>query len=141
DFDLVAGWLVSEGVVADKSEIAGMRLCPDEDNTVEVALAPGVQPPAPRAFATTSACGVCGADTVVEARDGLRWPVAEDPVRFAAAVVAELPDRLRARQRAFARTGGLHAAGVFTADGDAGYAREDVGPHHGGGKGGRPRVG
>lgn len=130
DFDLVAGWLVSEGAVADKSEITGMRLCPDEDNTVEAALAPGIAPPAPRAFATTSACGVCGADSVVEARDGLVWPVAEDPVRFDASVVAELPDRLREQQRAFARTGGLHAAGVFTAAGDPVYVREDVGRHN-----------
>src|SRR5690606_16306072 len=53
DFDLVAGWLVAEGAVADPADIVGMRLCLDEDNTVEVALAPGVTPPAPRAFATT----------------------------------------------------------------------------------------
>ncbi|WP_369371572.1 formate dehydrogenase accessory sulfurtransferase FdhD [Promicromonospora sp. Populi] len=130
DFDLVAGWLVSEGSVAAPSDIVGMRLCPDEDNTVEVALARGVEPPRARAFATTSACGVCGSDTVVEVRAGLRWPVANDPVEVASDVISALPDLLRERQRAFDRTGGLHAAGLFRADGEPLYVREDVGRHN-----------
>jgi len=130
DFDLVAGWLVSEGAVGAPADIVGMRLCPDEGTTVEVALASGVEPPRPRAFATTSACGVCGSDTVVEVRAGLRWPVASDPVTVGADVITVLPDLLRARQRAFDRTGGLHAAGLFTADGEPLYVREDVGRHN-----------
>jgi formate dehydrogenase accessory protein FdhD len=130
DFDLVAGWLVSEGAVTDPADIVGMRLCADEENTVEVALAPGIAPPAPRAFATTSACGVCGADSVVAVRDGLRWAIAADPVVLDPGVIVALPDRLRDRQRAFDRTGGLHAAGVFTAAGEAVYVREDVGRHN-----------
>lgn len=130
DFDLVAGWLVSEGAVTSREDIAGMRLCPDEDNTVEVALAPGVEPPRQRAFATTSACGVCGSDTVVEVRAALRWPVARDAVTVGTDVIAALPDLLRERQRAFDRTGGLHAAGLFTADGEPLYVREDVGRHN-----------
>ncbi|MFI2485370.1 formate dehydrogenase accessory sulfurtransferase FdhD [Promicromonospora kroppenstedtii] len=130
DFDLVAGWLVSEGAVTAREDIAGMRLCPDEDNTVEVALAAGVEPPRQRAFATTSACGVCGSDTVVEVRAALRWPVARDTVTVGADVIAALPDLLRERQRAFDRTGGLHAAGLFTADGEPLYVREDVGRHN-----------
>lgn len=130
DFDLVAGWLVAEGAVTDASQIAGMRLCQDEDNTVEVTLAPGVAPPRPRAFATTSACGVCGADSVAEVRSAMRWPVDDDPVRFDATVLAGLPGALRDRQRAFERTGGLHAAGVFGADGTPLLVREDVGRHN-----------
>ncbi|MCP2262894.1 formate dehydrogenase accessory sulfurtransferase FdhD [Promicromonospora thailandica] len=130
DFDLVAGWLVSEGAVAAPSDIVAMRLCPDEDNTVEVVLARGVEPPRARAFATTSACGVCGSDTVVEVLAGLRWPVAADPVVVDPEVIAALPDLLREQQRAFDRTGGLHAAGLFTADGEALYVREDVGRHN-----------
>ncbi len=130
DFDLVAGWLVSEGSVAAPDDIVGMRLCPDEDNTVELALARGVEPPRQRAFTTTSACGVCGSDTVVEVRAGLRWPVRSDPVTVSADVIAALPGLLRARQRAFDRTGGLHAAGLFSADGEPLYVREDVGRHN-----------
>ncbi|MBE1877346.1 formate dehydrogenase accessory sulfurtransferase FdhD [Myceligenerans sp. TRM 65318] len=130
DFDLVAGWLVSEGVVGTASDIVGMKLCRDEDNTVEVALARGVRPPRARAHLTTSACGVCGSDTVVEVAGSLRWPVADDAVRVDPAVIAALPDRLRERQRAFERTGGLHAAGLFAADGEVRYVREDVGRHN-----------
>lgn len=130
DFDLVAGWLVAEGAVAAAADIVGMRMCTDELNTVEVTLAEGVEPPRQRAFATTSACGVCGSDSVTEVRSALRWRVDEDRVAVSAAVVAGLPDRLRERQRAFDRTGGLHAAGLFTASGEAVYVREDVGRHN-----------
>jgi FdhD protein len=130
DFDLVAGWLVSEGVVAQTVDIVGMRLCPDEENTVEVVLAHGISPPTPRAFATTSACGVCGSDTIVEVRSALRWAVADDPVTVELDTLAKLPDLLRVHQRAFDRTGGLHAAGLFTATGEPVYVREDVGRHN-----------
>jgi FdhD protein len=130
DFDLVAGWLVGEGAVAQPADIVGMRLCRDEQNTVEVVLAEGVEPPAPRAFATTSACGVCGADTVLAVRDALRWAVADDRVTLELDTLAKLPDLLRAHQRAFDRTGGLHAAGLFTATGEPVYVREDVGRHN-----------
>lgn len=130
DFDLVAGWLVSEGAVAQPSDIVRMRLCPGEENTVEVALAGGIDPPTPRAFATTSACGVCGADTIVEVRSALRWTVADDPVSLDLDTLGKLPDLLRTHQRAFDRTGGLHAAGIFTATGEPVYVREDVGRHN-----------
>lgn len=130
DFDLVAGWLVGEGAVGSASDIVGMKACRDEENTIDVALARGVAPPRPRAFATTSACGVCGSDTVVEVAGALRWPPAGDPVTVGADVIAALPDLLRERQRAFDRTGGLHAAGLFTAAGDPLYVREDVGRHN-----------
>ncbi|MBL0887109.1 formate dehydrogenase accessory sulfurtransferase FdhD [Myceligenerans indicum] len=130
DFDLVAGWLVGEGAVAAASDVVGMKACQEEENTLDVALAHGVVPPRPRAHLTTSACGVCGSDTVVEVAGALRWPVAGDTVTVAADVVAALPDLLRERQRAFDRTGGLHAAGLFTADGEPLYVREDVGRHN-----------
>ncbi|GAB3167919.1 formate dehydrogenase accessory sulfurtransferase FdhD [Myceligenerans halotolerans] len=130
DFDLVAGWLVGEGAVGAASDIVGMKACSDEENTIDVALARGVEPPRPRAHLTTSACGVCGSDTVIEVAGALRWPVAGDPVTVGADVIAALPELLRARQRAFDRTGGLHAAGLFTADGDVLYVREDVGRHN-----------
>ncbi|RPF22372.1 formate dehydrogenase accessory sulfurtransferase FdhD [Myceligenerans xiligouense] len=130
DFDLVAGWLVGEGAVAAASDIVGMKACTDEENTIDVALRRGVRPPRPRAFATTSACGVCGSDTVVDVAGALRWPVAGDPVTVGADTVAALPGLLREHQRAFDRTGGLHAAGLFTADGVPLSVREDVGRHN-----------
>lgn len=130
DFDLVAGWLVSEGAINDVSQLVGMRLCPDEDNTVEVALAPGVLPPTPRAFATTSACGVCGSDSIADVHAAIRWPVDTDALDLRPELVADLPSRLRANQRVFERTGGLHAAGLFAADGTPVLIREDVGRHN-----------
>jgi FdhD protein len=130
DFDLVAGWLVSEGAVQDASQLACMRLCPDEDNTVDVTLAPGVIPPTPRAFTTTSACGVCGADSIADVRTAMPWPVDHDPLVLRPELVAGLPGKLRASQRVFDRTGGLHAAGLFTTDGSLVLIREDVGRHN-----------
>lgn len=130
DFDLVAGWLVGEGAVATKDDIAGMKECVDEDNTVEVTLAAGVAPPRPRAFETTSACGVCGADRVVDVRASLRWALAENTTRIDIAVLSTLPEAMRAEQRVFDRTGGLHAAGLFSVAGDVLAVREDVGRHN-----------
>nr|WP_166348819.1 formate dehydrogenase accessory sulfurtransferase FdhD [Phytoactinopolyspora limicola] len=130
DFDLVAGWLVSEGAVAAPADIVSMRLCREEENTVEVVLAPDVVPPRPRAFATTSACGVCGADSIEAVRTAMRWPVLEDDTRFDVGVLSSLPDLLRSEQKIFDRTGGLHAAGLFTAAGECLVVREDVGRHN-----------
>ncbi|NDL59735.1 formate dehydrogenase accessory sulfurtransferase FdhD [Phytoactinopolyspora sp. XMNu-373] len=130
DFDLVAGWLVSEGVVAAPADIVAMRMCQDEENTVEVRLAPDVAPPRPRAFATTSACGVCGADSVEAVRTSLRWPILGDDARFDVGVLSALPDLLRSEQKIFDRTGGLHAAGLFTSTGECLVVREDVGRHN-----------
>jgi formate dehydrogenase accessory protein FdhD len=130
DFDLVAGWLVAEGAVAAVGDIVTMRACTDELNTVEASLAEHVVAPRPRAFATTSACGVCGSDSVVEVRSALRWPAHDDQITVVRGVVSALPGRLRAAQRAFDRTGGLHAAGLFTAAGEEIIVREDVGRHN-----------
>jgi FdhD protein len=130
DFDLVAGWLVAEGAVAEIGHIVTMRTCTDELNTVEATLAEHVVPPRPRAFATTSACGVCGSDSVVEIRSALRWPPRDDQVSVDRGVVGALPGRLRAAQHAFDRTGGLHAAGLFTSTGEQVLVREDIGRHN-----------
>ncbi|MFD0900543.1 formate dehydrogenase accessory sulfurtransferase FdhD [Actinomadura sediminis] len=135
DFDLVAGFLAAEGVIADAADLAAMRYCADteEQNVLDVALAPGVPEPdasMTRAFTTTSACGVCGKASIEALRADRPYDVAADPVRLTAATLAALPDRLRAAQRAFDRTGGLHAAGLFDAAGGLLAVREDVGRHN-----------
>ncbi len=130
DFDLIAGWLNAEGAIGDRTDVAGMKECVDEPNTIQVTLAHGVEPPRPRAFETTSACGVCGADRVVDVRASLRWRLTDDPTRVDVAVLSALPDRMRGEQRVFDRTGGLHAAGLFTATGTVVTVREDVGRHN-----------
>src|ERR1700689_3836257 len=147
DLELAAGFLVSEAVVRSPEDIAEIKLCdgtacghPDHNamgNIADVALAPGVivTPGARRNFLTTRACGICGKASIEDICVLPHAPLAADGARFAPAMLAALPDRLRDAQRVFSRTGGLHAAGLFTADGELIIAREDVGRANAGGKG------
>jgi FdhD protein len=140
DFELAAGFLVSEGVVRRSDEVAGIRYCAgagdDGGNTynvVDVVLSPGVPAPDPsleRNFYTTSSCGLCGKASLEAVRTTAAWSVRDDPVLVNPATVVGLPDRLRAAQHVFARTGGLHAAGLFSTDGRLLCLREDVGRHN-----------
>ena len=142
DIELAAGFLVSEAVVSSPGDITGIKLCDgtscghgDHDglgNIVDVTLAPGVTvaPQARRNFMTTSACGVCGKASIEDICVLPHEALATDPARFAPAMLATLPERLREAQRVFSRTGGLHAAGLFTADGELIAVREDVGRHN-----------
>ena len=142
DVELATGFLVSEGVVTDGAQVAGARYCagagasPGENayNVLDVALAAGVRPPDPalaREFFTSSACGLCGKASVDAVFTRSAFDVAGDPVVMDAALLVTLPDRLRAAQDVFARTGGLHAAGLFdAATGEALVVREDVGRHN-----------
>lgn len=137
DFDLAAGFLVSEGTVAAPADIVAIRYCAGATreglntyNVVDVTLAPGVAAPRARNFYTTSSCGVCGKASLEAVRTVARWDVRDDPVELSLETVAALPDRLRAAQRVFDRTGGLHAAGLFTAAGEPLCVREDVGRHN-----------
>ncbi|WBO62026.1 formate dehydrogenase accessory sulfurtransferase FdhD [Streptomyces camelliae] len=140
DFDLAAGFLVGEGVVHAAGDVTGIRYCAgataDGGNTynvVDVGLAPGVALPTAsleRNFYTTSSCGLCGKASLDAVRMVRRWSVAEDPLSVGPELLAALPERLRAAQRVFDSTGGLHAAGLFTADGELLCLREDVGRHN-----------
>ncbi|MBQ0987115.1 formate dehydrogenase accessory sulfurtransferase FdhD [Streptomyces sp. F63] len=141
DFALAAGFLVSEGVLGRAEELAGIAYCAgatgDGGNTynvVDVRLAAGVPLPSitlERNVYTTSSCGLCGKASLDAVRTTARWPVADEPpVRVTPAVLAALPERLRAAQRVFDRTGGLHAAGLFSPEGELLDLREDVGRHN-----------
>jgi len=140
DFDLAAGFLVSEGVIGSAEDVDTIRYCAgatvDGENTynvLDVRLSPGVAPPAislERNFYTTSSCGVCGKASLEAVNTVARWEVAGDPVRLEPALISTLPDRLRSAQRVFDRTGGLHAAGLFTSSGEMLCVREDVGRHN-----------
>ncbi|MEU3959399.1 formate dehydrogenase accessory sulfurtransferase FdhD [Streptomyces buecherae] len=104
-------------------------------NVVDVHLAPGVPLPdigLERNVYTTSSCGLCGKASLDAVRTTARWPVGDPatPVVLSPDVLAALPDRLRAAQRVFERTGGLHAAALFTAEGELLDVREDVGRHN-----------
>ena len=132
DFELAAGWLVHEGVTRPE-EVRMVRYCTDTDlspeqefNVVTVELAaPPLRTPAARTV--SSACGVCGADTVAEALHAHAPPA---DVLLPIELVRGLPDALVEAQPGFRRTGGLHAAGLFDADGTRVVVREDVGRHN-----------
>jgi len=140
DFELAAGFLLAEGVVGGADDISAIRYCtgddvrglrgrtPNEFNVLDVAGPAPVDPV--RAFPVTSACGLCGRATIDAVRTRSRYDVAGDPLTVPAAVLAGLPARLRAAQRGFDRTGGLHAAGLFDAGGELVCVREDVGRHN-----------
>jgi FdhD protein len=145
DLDLVAGFLVSEGIVARAADITELRICSGErcghdhggeqedlGNIADVTLAREVtiRPEQRRNFLTSSACGVCGKTSIAELTVPGKYDLAADATTVTPQVLAGLPDALRAAQRVFDRTGGLHAAGLFTAGGDLLAAREDVGRHN-----------
>ncbi|MFD8981594.1 formate dehydrogenase accessory sulfurtransferase FdhD [Streptomyces sp. NPDC059564] len=141
DFALAVGFLASEGVIAHASDVRAVTYCEGaaEDgsntyNVVNVQLAPGVPVPditLERNVYTTSSCGLCGKASLDAVRTATRFPGLDaDPVRIRAELLGELPDRLRAAQKVFDRTGGLHAAGLFTAGGELLDVREDVGRHN-----------
>jgi FdhD protein len=139
DFELAAGWLVHEGL-ASPAAIHAVAYCTDADlapeqefNVVTVTLsAPPLRDPGHRHVGQSSgssACGVCGKDSIEEALAAPasgRWTGALP----APDVVRRLPDLVRARQPVFDRTGGVHAAGLATAEGDLLVVREDVGRHN-----------
>ncbi|MGY1635133.1 formate dehydrogenase accessory sulfurtransferase FdhD [Geodermatophilus sp. SYSU D00742] len=140
DFDLVHGFLLTEGVIGSSDDVLGLRYCDSVDadgrntyNVVDVDLAPGVEPPdtaLDRNFYTSSSCGVCGKASIDAIRTRTRHDVAADATRLALGTLLVLPDRLRAAQQVFDKTGGLHAAGLFTAAGELVALREDVGRHN-----------
>ena len=138
DLDLALGFLLTEGLIGTAEDVHTAQLCagadtPNTYNVVDVALAAHVPPPETdptRNFYTTSSCGVCGKASIDAVRTRSRYPVAGDRLTVSADVLAALPDRLREAQRGFDRTGGLHAAGVFTAAGELVTVREDVGRHN-----------
>ena len=142
DVELAAGFLAGEAVVRSPDDIAEIRLCDgtpcghgDHEgmgNIADVLLAPGVEvgSGARRNFMTTSACGICGKASIQDICVLPHAALAGDPTRFTPAVLAMLPGRLRDAQRVFSSTGGLHAAGLFTAEGELIAVREDVGRHN-----------
>lgn len=136
DFELAVGFLLGEGIVAERADVQHVAYCQEtpeaERNVVEVMLAPSVAfDPArfSRNVYTTSSCGVCGKTSI----DLVRTLCPRPPVgraRYRREVLQALPAVLRESQPVFSRTGGLHAAGLFGAGGGLLLLREDVGRHN-----------
>lgn len=140
DFDLVAGFLVSEGVLQATDQLAAMRYCasgagPAENtyNVIDATVRGGREAillDRERSVYTSSSCGVCGLASLEAVATESTWSVAEDPLRATRELVVTLPDLLREAQAVFERTGGVHAAGLFDSDGSLLMLREDVGRHN-----------
>jgi FdhD protein len=135
DEELVAGFLFTEGIISRRGDLMALQMPTDADaerNLVRVTLDPSVRPvsnSAARRFSAGSACGVCGKASINQLRRrGLRRPEAASP--FNPEMLCQLPPRLRAAQAVFGRTGGLHAAAIFSRSGDLLVLREDIGRHN-----------
>jgi FdhD protein len=133
DFELAVGFLFGSGLIG-ADDIVAVRYCDlpaDADqqyNIVTVQSRRPFQPPAPRHFSITASCGLCGTTSLDDLAD--RCPVVGRGPTVADSVITTLPSALRAGQRIFSVTGGLHGAGLFTADGTLVAVREDVGRHN-----------
>jgi FdhD protein len=131
DVDLAAGFLFTEGIVSGTAEFEDVRRA--GPNAVELRLRPGVAVDAARldrhSFVSSS-CGACGKRSIAAVKVTSRQPIAAGEPRLAPEVIHGLPWALLAGQSAFARTGGIHASGLFDADGRLLAIREDVGRHN-----------
>jgi FdhD protein len=138
DHELVAGFLLAEGLVRGRDDLGSVAHCgrPGDEgygNVIDVSAAPGSvldgdAGRSRRGTLTTAACGVCGRTTIADLVARLGPPAAA--ARFDRALLLTLTDRLRAEQPNFARTGGLHAAAVADVRGNLLVVREDVGRHN-----------
>lgn len=142
DIELAHGWLYGEGMISDPAELATARYCagatgPSGENTYNVLDLDLVTPsgvPAPvdpkfiRLTTTSSACGVCGTASIADIMHKTHAPI--EPIALDPALVMSLPEKLRAEQKQFRKTGGIHAAGAFDLDGNPIVIREDIGRHN-----------
>jgi FdhD protein len=136
DLELAAGFLFTEGLIAGRNQIASIQCDPDANqngaNRIRVDLAPGVEfdsEAAQRNFYTASSCGICGKASIDAVR--VRCLERSNPgFSVDPELLCRLPDQLRAGQAVFGRTGGLHAAALFTSGGELLVLREDVGRHN-----------
>jgi FdhD protein len=134
DEELVRGFLFAEGMIASPDDLVGLarpeRLTGDEvGNVIDVTLRPGTTPATgERLFYASSSCGVCGKNAISALT--VRAPIIDTSLIVSASVLTSLPDRLRAAQPMFAATGGVHASGLFSPNGELQLVREDVGRHN-----------
>lgn len=131
DRELAAGFLFTEAIISEASEIGGVRQ--ESENIVCVELREGVLVDLPRLerhFYTSSSCGVCGKTSIAALRLSAPAPNLDDEFIVDAGIIHRLPEILRAAQAVFDRTGGLHAAALFNPEGALLAVREDVGRHN-----------
>ena len=140
DVELAQGFLLTEGVIAGRDGCAHGAVLPGSRgdglntyNVLDVTLAPGVPLPdvdVRRNFYTTSSCGICGKASLDAVATISRHCPGDDPTVVPAETLTAMPGQLRAAQKVFASTGGLHGAALFNADGTLLVVREDIGRHN-----------
>ena len=136
DQELAAGFLLTEGVIAQRSDIIEIAHCQqgeavDRDNILNAYLAPNVEldlEKLTRHVFASSSCGLCGKASIESVQQC--FPPIQTGLKVLSEVIPTLPEKLRAHQATFDQTGGLHAAGLFDAQGSLLVAREDVGRHN-----------
>ena len=136
DEELAAGFLVSEGIIQTLDQIANFSRpvgARNRDNIIIITLAQGTKAKlnsAQRFGTISSSCGICGKESIGAIRQN--FPVIESAkdIRIDVETLLLLPSLLREGQSDFARTGGIHAAGVFGLDGTSRFVREDIGRHN-----------
>ena len=136
DIELALGWLVSEGAITSIDDVVEAKECfeqvddGDDVRRIVQVTTQSLPPMEPRLHATSSACGLCGSDLIDLTSRTRQWPLESDRTTFSPELILEQPRLLCEAQRGFDASGGLHAAGLFTADGQLVCLREDVGRHN-----------
>ncbi|MCW2686112.1 MAG: formate dehydrogenase [Mycobacterium sp.] len=140
DVELAQGFLLTEGLIGHRDDVLTVRYCRGAEsdnrntyNVLDVTLAPDVPMPEvdiTRNFYTTSSCGICGKASLEAVRTISRYCPGDDPSTVTAETLTAMPGQLRAAQKVFASTGGLHGAALFDVDGSVLVVREDIGRHN-----------
>ncbi len=133
DVELATGFLFTEGIVAERAQLAHVGRCGVAGNVVRVRIAAGADVDLARLerhFYTTSSCGVCGKTSIEALRTTSRYGIERGRPVVDAGLIHQLPVSLRAAQSVFDRTGGLHASALFDTEGRVQSLREDVGRHN-----------
>jgi FdhD protein len=130
DEELAAGFLLSEGIVRDRDQVASVSISGDNRVAMELKAGVKLKLKSTERFGTiSSSCGLCGKTTIDAIRQNFP-PVRSNDIRIDIETLLSLPETLRKAQSDFARTGGIHAAGIFDVDGQLKIAREDIGRHN-----------
>lgn len=140
DFELSAGFLVAEGILTEPAQLHSMRYCAGTDeagnqtyNVIDADLDPALAALAfrdRRHVLTTSACGICGTTSIDNVEKSLPDFRDAEQLQISTETLLALPDRLRRSQQLFEKTGGVHATGLFSGEGELLCVREDVGRHN-----------
>jgi FdhD protein len=133
DFELAAGFLITEGIIKSFNDILFIRFCETAENVVIVDIKEDAEVDTrtmERNFYTTSSCGVCGKTSIDAVRSYSDGKIVADIEKVDPSLLTSLPEKLRSQQNVFEFTGGLHAAALFDREGNLLLVREDVGRHN-----------